>query len=85
MNWYPRPEDRADQLALGPERGTQRRNLRLQIILINHPVGPHACHQGTPAYHLAARLISAISTSKARPPSLIGWPSAKSSRRRGNT
>jgi hypothetical protein len=29
--------------------------------------------------------ISAISTSKARPPSLIGQPSASTSRRSGNT
>jgi hypothetical protein len=37
--------DRADQGALRSEGGAQRRNVRLQIVFLDDPVGPHARHQ----------------------------------------
>ncbi|HEV7995173.1 MAG TPA: hypothetical protein VGP52_02825 [Stellaceae bacterium] len=37
--------DRADQLALRPKGGAQRRDMRLQIVFFDDPVGPDAAHQ----------------------------------------
>ncbi len=36
--------DRADQLTLRPKGGAQRRNLSLQTVLFDDPVGPDAPH-----------------------------------------
>jgi hypothetical protein len=38
-----------DQLAVRPESGAQRRNLGVQIFLLDDPIGPHAVHQLVPA------------------------------------
>jgi hypothetical protein len=48
--------DRADQIPLRPEGGAQRRDLGLQIVFLDDPVGPHARHQRVLADDLAARL-----------------------------
>jgi hypothetical protein len=50
------PSDRVDQLALRPESGTQRRNLDVQIFLLDDPVRPHARHQRALADDLTARI-----------------------------
>ena len=45
-----------DQIAIRTECGTQRRNLPLEIIFLDDPVGPHARHQRILGNHCAARL-----------------------------
>jgi hypothetical protein len=52
----PASGDRADQLAFRPKGAAQRRNLSLQIVVLNHPAGPHARHQRVFADDGAARL-----------------------------
>ena len=39
------PGDRADQVTIRAEGLAQCHNLSLQIVLLNHPVRPHARHQ----------------------------------------
>jgi hypothetical protein len=53
----------------------------LQIVLLDDPVGPQRAISASLATTAPRASIIAISTSKARPPSLIGRPSASSSRR----
>ena len=48
--------DRADQFALRPEGGAQRRNLGLQGVLLDDPVRPDTGHQRVLADDCAVRL-----------------------------
>jgi hypothetical protein len=74
--------DRPDQLAFRPESGAQRRNLGVQI-------STRPGHTRAISASLVTRAprasINTITKSNARPPSLIGRPSARTSRRYGIT
>ena len=59
--------DRADQLALRAKGGALRRNLGLQIVLLDDPVGPHARHQRVLADDGSVRLDKRHQHSKAAP------------------
>ena len=48
--------DGTDQIAIRTESGTQRRNLPLEIIFLDDPIGPHARHQRILGNHCATRL-----------------------------
>ena len=74
--------NRADQVAVGREDLAQRRDLGLQIILLDDPAGARRARSAHPLLTTAPRTsISAISTSNARPPSSTGRLSASSARR----
>jgi hypothetical protein len=45
-----------DQIAIRTESGAQRRNLPLEIIFLDDPIGPHARHQRILRNHCATRL-----------------------------
>ena len=45
-----------DQIAIHPESGTQCRNLPLEIIFLDDPLGPHPRHQSVLGNHSATRL-----------------------------
>ena len=45
-----------DQIAIRTESGAQRRNLPLEIIFLDDPIGPHARHQRILGNHCAVRL-----------------------------
>jgi hypothetical protein len=62
--------DRADQLALCPESSAQRRNLGMQIFLLDDPVGPHARHQRILAEDSSARLDQRLQQIESAPAEL---------------
>jgi hypothetical protein len=80
------PGDRADQATFCPERGTQRRDVRLQIALLDNPVGPYTGHRRVLADGGSARFaISAINTSDARLPRLTIGPELAAMRQHSKT
>jgi hypothetical protein len=48
--------ERTDQIAIRTESGTQSRNLQLQIIFLDDPIGPHAGHQSIFGNYCSPRL-----------------------------
>lgn len=71
---------RADQPALRSERSTHCDDLGLQIVLLDYPPRQLRAIIASLLTMAPCASMSAISTSNARPPSLIGWPSATARR-----